>query len=85
MTWLPQILKVTGGILLFFINQRWEFVYDTANPYGFLFVWHYLDRLPELLAYGTSLLINLFAATLIARPLFAKTPKRRADEKQIHQ
>lgn len=81
---LPRILLFPAGVFLLLLNQRWDFVYDTANPYGSIFVWHYLDRLPELLAYCTSLLINLIAATLIAHPLFTKAPRRRSDEKQIH-
>lgn len=64
------------GCLLFFLNQRWIFLHDTHCDYRKVFLWPYLETLPELLAYAVSLLVNLLAAWLALQGIF---PKQAAD------
>lgn len=62
---LPRVLKMVLGALLLFINQRWIFLHDTSCHYRTIFLWFYLEHLPEMLAYALSLAVNLVAAYLI--------------------
>jgi len=71
MTPIRKILLLIISMLLFVLNQRWGFLHDKDNNYRLLFAWYYLDRFPELFAYALSLMINLFAATLLVRSLLA--------------
>ncbi len=60
------------GCLLLFLNQRWLFLHDPSCHYRTVFLWHYLEYLPELWAYALSLSVNLVAAYLIVQTTAGK-------------
>ncbi len=66
---LRRMAKLIFASLIFVLNQRWGFLLDEQNNYRLPFVWYYLDRAPEVLAYSISLMINISAGILVVRSL----------------
>jgi len=79
-TTLTRIIVFLFGCLLLFLNQRWLFLNDNDCHYRMIFLWFYLQSLPELLAYAVSLAVNLLVASMVIRGLFPRRDSTAASE-----